>query len=100
MLFQPETVIAQWRERYGAKLQLHRAKGCDHCQGAGYKGRLGLHELLVNSPRIRPLIRHSAGVDELRAAAIAEGTRTLRQDGIEKCLQGLTDLVEVRAACA
>ena len=95
-----ETVIADWRQRFGSGLQLSRSKGCDHCQGSGYKGRLGIHELLVNSPRIRPLVRHSAGVDELRAAAISEGTRTLRQDGIEKCLQGLTDLVEVRAACA
>ena len=96
----PEAVIAQWRQGYGSSLQLHRSKGCDHCQGSGYRGRLGIHELLVNSPKIRPLIRHSAGVDELRAAAISEGTRTLRQDGIEKCLQGLTDLAEVRAACA
>lgn len=96
----PEVVIAEWRTRYGSGLQLPLAKGCDRCQGSGYKGRLGIHELLVNSPKIRPLIRHSAGVDELRAAAIAEGMRTLRQDGIEKCLLGLTDLVEVRAACA
>ena len=96
----PEAVIADWRQRFGAGLQISRTRGCDHCQGSGYKGRLGIHELLVNSPKVRPLVRHSAGVDELRAAAISEGTRTLRQDGIEKCLQGLTDLVEVRAACA
>ena len=56
--------------------------------------------MLVNSPRIRPLIRRSAGADELREAGIAEGLRTLRQDGIEKCLEGLTDVHEVRAACA
>jgi len=96
----PEAVVAQWRKSYGENLQLPEAKGCDRCTGSGYKGRLGIHELLVNSAKIRPLVRHSAGVDELRAAAIAEGTRTLRQDGIEKCLRGLTDLVEVRAACA
>ncbi len=96
----PEAVIADWRRRFGNGLQISRTKGCEHCQGSGYKGRLGIHELLVNSPKVRPLVRHSAGVDELRAAAISEGTRTLRQDGIEKCLQGLTDLVEVRAACA
>jgi len=96
----PEAVVAQWRKSYGENLQLPEAKGCDRCTGSGYKGRLGIHELLLNSAKIRPLVRHSAGVDELRAAAIAEGTRTLRQDGIEKCLRGLTDLVEVRAACA
>ncbi len=97
---EPGNVIAEWRKRHGKKLQLPRAKGCDDCLKTGYKGRLGIHELLVNSPKIRPLIRHAAGVDELRATAMAEGMRTLRQDGIEKCLLGITDLVEVRAACA
>ena len=97
---EPAAVIADWRKRFGEGLHLTRAKGCPSCQGSGYKGRLGIHELLLNSQKIRPLIRHAAGVDELRATAMAEGLRTLRQDGIEKCLQGLTDLHEVRAACA
>ncbi|OFZ96998.1 MAG: hypothetical protein A2Z64_09190 [Betaproteobacteria bacterium RIFCSPLOWO2_02_67_12] len=96
----PDAVAADWRKRFGGAAQLARAPGCERCGGSGYAGRLGIHELLVNSPRIRPLIRHSAGADELREAAIAEGMRTLRQDGIEKCLEGLTDLHEVRAACA
>ena len=97
---EPAAVVADWRKRFGEGLHLTRAKGCPSCQGSGYKGRLGIHELLLNSQKIRPLIRHTAGVDELRATAMSEGLRTLRQDGIEKCLQGLTDLHEVRAACA
>ena len=95
-----DAVIADWLKRYAGAPTLHRAPGCERCRGSGYSGRLGIHELLVNSPRIRPLIRRSAGTDELRSTAISEGMRTLRQDGIEKCLQGLTDMHEVRAACA
>ncbi|MBI2752457.1 MAG: type II/IV secretion system protein [Betaproteobacteria bacterium] len=96
----PDKVAAEWRKRFVGTPRIPEARGCDHCAKAGYTGRMGLHELLVNSPRIRPMIHRSAGADELRAAAIAEGMRTLRQDGIEKCLEGLTDLHEVRAACA
>jgi type II secretory ATPase GspE/PulE/Tfp pilus assembly ATPase PilB-like protein len=97
---EPDTVLADWHRRYGKQLELPRPQGCPECNSTGYRGRLGIHELLTNSAKMRPLIRHSAGVDELRAAAMSEGLRTLRQDGIEKCLQGLTDLAEVRAACA
>jgi len=96
----PDAVAADWLKRFAGAPKLARAPGCDRCGGSGYSGRLGIHELMVNSTRIRPLIRRSAGADELRAAGIAEGMRTLRQDGIEKCLEGLTDMHKVRAACA
>ena len=96
----PEKFAAEWRKRFGGAPKLAQAPGCDQCDKSGYKGRMGIHELLVNSPRIRPMIHRSAGADELRAAAISEGMRTLRQDGIEKCLEGLTNVHEVRAACA
>ncbi len=96
----PEIIVKDWQRRFRGAPQLARAPGCERCGSSGYSGRLGIHELLVNSPRIRPLIRRSAGADELREAGISEGLRTLRQDGIEKCLEGLTDVHEVRAACA
>ena len=95
-----DMVAAEWMQRYSGMPKVARAVGCPQCSNSGYSGRLGIHELLVNSPLIRPLIRRSAGADELRTAGIAEGMRTLRQDGIEKCLEGLTDLQEVRGACA
>jgi type II secretory ATPase GspE/PulE/Tfp pilus assembly ATPase PilB-like protein len=96
----PDMVAAEWLQRHSGAPKLPRAPGCLACGNSGYSGRLGIHELLVNSPLIRPLIRRSAGADELRTAGIAEGMRTLRQDGIEKCLDGLTDIHEVRGACA
>jgi type II secretory ATPase GspE/PulE/Tfp pilus assembly ATPase PilB-like protein len=96
----PDAIAAEWMQRYSGAPKLPRAPGCLACGNSGYSGRLGIHELLVNSSAVRPLIRRSAGADELRAAGIAEGMRTLRQDGIEKCLEGLTDIHEVRGACA
>ncbi|HEX5613513.1 MAG TPA: ATPase, T2SS/T4P/T4SS family [Burkholderiales bacterium] len=96
----PDAILEDWRKRYSGAPMLARAPGCDRCSGSGYSGRLGIHELLVNSPAVRPLIRRSAGADELRTVGIREGMRTLRQDGIEKCLEGLTDVHEVRAASA
>jgi type II secretory ATPase GspE/PulE/Tfp pilus assembly ATPase PilB-like protein len=75
-----------------------RHQGCAHCDHQGYRGRLGLHELMRSRRnRARPR-RHRAPAAELQAAALAGGMRTLRQDGIEKMLQGLTDLPEVIAA--
>jgi type II secretory ATPase GspE/PulE/Tfp pilus assembly ATPase PilB-like protein len=95
-----DEIMQEWTKRYGNAPTLARAPGCARCGKSGYSGRLGIHELLVNSALVRPLIRRSAGADELRSAGIAEGMRTLRQDGIEKCFEGLTDIHEVRAATA
>ena len=95
-----DEIMQEWTKRYGNAPTLARAPGCARCGKSGYSGRLGIHELLVNSALVRPLIRRSAGADELRSAGIADGMRTLRQDGIEKCFEGLTDIHEVRAATA
>jgi len=82
-----------------AKVTLARAKGCPKCSGSGYKGRLGLHELLECTEEVRGLIKGKAEVAKLRHQAIADGMTTLKQDGILKCLQGLTDIHEVRRVC-
>jgi len=82
-----------------AELTLARAKGCPKCNGSGYRGRLGLHELLECSDEIKGLIKNRAEVALLRRQAIADGMTTLKQDGILKCLQGLTDIHEVRRVC-
>jgi len=79
---------------------LYRGRGCDNCGGAGYKGRIGLHELLVNSEELKRLIAHKAPVEEIRLKAIEGGMTTLLQDGIQKAMQGLTDLKQVLAVAS
>jgi len=97
-----QAVQNAWRQRHGdaqGTLWLrHRGPGCDHCHHHGYQGRLGVHELLVADDAVRRLIRHRASAAEILQTALAGGMHTLRQDGIEKVLQGLTDLSEVMAA--
>ncbi len=95
-----KAVVAEWRERYGGDLRVYHAPGCDACKGTGHAGRIGLHELLVSTQEMRPLVRRRAPADELRELAIRKGMRTLKQDGIEKCLAGMVDLPEVRAVAA
>lgn len=82
---------------YDDHFRLFRAKGCETCQKTGYKGRIGLHELLVSTQEIKKLIHARATVAELSKVAIAEGMTTLMQDGIQKCLQGVTDYKQVQA---
>ena len=74
------------------------APGCAHCQGHGLRGRIGLHELLIVSPEIRGLIQARQPASLIQACAIDQGMVSLRQDGIDKALQGLTTLEEVRAS--
>jgi type II secretory ATPase GspE/PulE/Tfp pilus assembly ATPase PilB-like protein len=78
---------------------LYRKVGCDACGGSGYKGRLGLHELLIASDTVKKLIQEHARVAEILATCLEEGMRTLKMDGIEKVLQGITDMAQVRAVC-
>jgi type II secretory ATPase GspE/PulE/Tfp pilus assembly ATPase PilB-like protein len=78
---------------------LYRAKGCEACSNTGYKGRVGLHELLIASDSIKKLIQEHARVTEILAVGLEEGMRTLKMDGVEKVLQGITDMPQVRAVC-
>jgi len=99
VLRDPAALRAHWLQHFGVdgKLLEYHAPGCDHCAQTGFFGRLALHELLVASPAMRQLIQQRARPQQLRDTAINEGMRSLRQDGIEKVLAGLTSLVEVRA---
>jgi len=81
-------------------LTLYRGKGCGACGDTGYKGRLGLHELLVNNDDIKQLIAKRMPVDEIRKMAQKFGMTTLLQDGIEKSVAGRTDLKQVLACCS
>jgi type II secretory ATPase GspE/PulE/Tfp pilus assembly ATPase PilB-like protein len=84
---------------YTDDLKLYRPKGCDACDGSGYLGRMGIHELLVASDNIKRMIQRHEHAEPIRKAAIDEGMTTLLQDGIFKALQGHTDLKQVRRVC-
>jgi len=80
-------------------LALARAVGCDKCGHSGYRGRLGIHEVLECSTTLKGLIKKKATTEEIREHAISEGMTTLKQDGMLKAFQGLTDIQEVRRVC-
>ncbi|OWQ92325.1 pilus assembly protein PilB [Roseateles aquatilis] len=93
-----EAVLAEWQGAYGQpNLLRYHSPGCDKCDHTGFKGRAGLHELLIVSRPLRRLIQTGSRAEELMHQSMAEGMRTLRQDGIAKVLQGVTTLGEVRA---
>lgn len=72
-----------------------KGKGCSYCSKTGYRGRLGVFELMLMTPRIRELSFQGASTQEIRKAAVAQGMHTLYQDGIRKVLRGITTLEEV-----
>ncbi|MDI6729746.1 MAG: GspE/PulE family protein [Thermodesulfovibrionales bacterium] len=74
---------------------LYRGKGCDICEGTGYKGRTGVYEILSMNKQLRSLLIKGASTEELRKTAIETGMRTLRQDAIEKALTGVSTIEEV-----
>ena len=90
-----------WMQEYGkdGKITVYRAKGCEKCGGSGYKGRVGLHELMVASERVKKLIQEHARVADIFVASVEEGMSTLKMDGMEKVLMGVTDLKQVRTVC-
>ncbi len=72
-------------------LELMGPVGCDSCGGTGYKGRTGIHELLVGTNELQAMIYKKAELDTIRAQALKDGMRTMKQDGVAKIFQGLTD---------
>ncbi|MEW6665942.1 MAG: GspE/PulE family protein [Thermodesulfobacteriota bacterium] len=84
---------------YNNDLVLYKTKGCQACGNTGYKGRTGLHEILVGTDRMKSLIQGRAKMEELRAQAQKDGMTTLMQDGIRKTMIGMTDLLQVRKVC-
>ncbi len=92
-------ILSQWQSEYATKnkFKLCRAVGCNACNQTGYRGRIGLHELMVVTPLLKRLIQTRAPVSELLDGALTAGMRTLKQDGIAKILQGHTDIAQVRS---
>lgn len=80
----------------GEELKIFKGEGCIQCNQTGYRGRSAIHEILVLNPILREMInRPQTTLEELRTMAIKEGMRTLREDGKEKILQGITTPEEI-----
>ena len=93
------TVLAGWMQRNSrdGRLVLHNSPGCAACGDTGFKGRAGLHEMMLVSRELRHLIQTGARAEALQQSAVSNGMRTLRHDGIDKVLAGVTTIEEVRA---
>jgi len=74
---------------------LYRPKGCNKCNGTGYRGRVGIYEVMIVSETLKNLCVERATSDEIKRVAVEEGMMTLRQDGFEKVKLGVTSLEEV-----
>lgn len=97
-----EKTLNLWTETFtkpSEGLMLYRATGCKHCNHTGYDGRIALHELLEITPSIRRTLLDGADAAAVSKASLTSGMKTLKQDGIEKVLQGHTDTIQLRSAC-
>jgi type II secretory ATPase GspE/PulE/Tfp pilus assembly ATPase PilB-like protein len=84
---------------YNSEMEMSRHVGCSTCSGTGYRGRMGIHELMEGTPEIKLMIKQQASSEELFKRAMAQGMLTLKQDGILKVLKGASDMEEVRRVC-
>ena len=80
--------------------EIYRAGGCKKCGGTGYRGRLGIHEVMLMSEEIRRQTVNGATAEEIKNMAVAEGMHTLRQDGLEKVRAGTTSIEEIMRVIA
>jgi len=89
--------IAPLRQRFGDKLPevLYKGHGCRQCQGTGYRGRLGIFEMMVVTDEVRSLILENTSAPELRKVAAKQGMRSLRDDGFRHLSEGRTTVEEV-----
>ncbi len=94
-----EEQFAKLNIPYDDKFQLYRPKGCDVCDNSGYKGRMGIHELIIATDGIKRMIQKHGTVEAMRDLAMEQGMTTLLQDGIIKSMQGVTDFKQVRRVC-
>lgn len=78
-----------------AKASFARGRGCNYCQKKGYRGRLGIFELMTVTPKIRELIFSGAPTQEVRQVAIEQGMKTMYYDGVDKAMRGVTTIEEV-----
>jgi len=92
-----EESFAKLNLKYDESFVLYRGKGCVSCAKTGYRGRAGIHELLIATDEMKRLIQTKARVAEMLEMAKVEGMTTLVQDGVLKTLTGMTDFRQVKA---
>jgi type IV pilus assembly protein PilB len=83
-------------EEEGQKVTLWRGRGCDQCRQTGYKGRVGIYEMMLVNEEVAELVVRRAPLADVREAARANGMKTLKEDGLRKVLEGITTPDEVR----
>jgi type II secretory ATPase GspE/PulE/Tfp pilus assembly ATPase PilB-like protein len=92
-----------WEQRvnkaWSPEVTLYRPKGCPKCNNSGYKGRMGIHELLIATDEMKRMIQQKATVENMRIQAMKDGMATLLQDGLEKVIAGHSDYKTVRGVC-
>jgi type II secretory ATPase GspE/PulE/Tfp pilus assembly ATPase PilB-like protein len=84
---------------YYEGIHLYKPVGCENCSSTGYRGRMGIHELMEGTPEIKLMIKKQTNTEELLNKSMQQGMATLKQDGILKVLKGMTDISEVRRVC-
>jgi type IV pilus assembly protein PilB len=82
-------------DEVGEGFQAYEPGGCVHCNHTGYRGRVGLYEVLSMTDEVRELILHKGSSTEIKDAAVRGGMHRIREDGFEKARQGLTSVAEV-----
>jgi type II secretory ATPase GspE/PulE/Tfp pilus assembly ATPase PilB-like protein len=84
---------------YEKELLLYKTVGCEECSDTGYRGRAGVHEMMEGTKTIKRMIKNEATSEELFAQSTKEGMTTIKQDGVTKVFQGLTDIKEIQRVC-
>lgn len=93
-IFNAETVLALFGDK-NASIKIAKANGCEKCTNTGYRGRVGIYEVLENSPKIQEMIAQRATSEEIQAQARKEGMTTVAEDGAKKILAGITTIEEL-----
>lgn len=83
-----------------SSISMFRGCGCDKCAETGYRGRIGIQEILESSDAVKQLIKERADSSAIRKQAVLDGMLTLKQNGITRVLEGKTDIYEIRRVCA
>jgi type II secretory ATPase GspE/PulE/Tfp pilus assembly ATPase PilB-like protein len=87
--------LGQLAEGQGPRL-LARGRGCEACDGTGFRGRIGIFEILTVTEEIRGLVSDGRSAAKIQRAAVAAGMQTLRDEGIRLCLEGVTTAGEIQ----